>query len=214
MTKPIELPKHFFVTGTDTGIGKTLVSAMLTIGLNADYWKPVQSGLDEDMTDTQRVQKWTQLDDSHFHSETYMLSEPLSPHASAAIDGVTIKMDAFKLPEYRFDHLIIEGAGGLMVPLNDQDMMLGLIKYLRLPVILVARSTLGTINHTLLSLEQMRRYDIPILGVVLNGPNNPGNTNAIEKYGKIKVFGTVRQLDDINKEALLNEYNRIFNSEN
>jgi dethiobiotin synthetase len=205
-----KLPDKFFVTGTDTGIGKTLVSAMLTVGLHADYWKPVQSGLDEKMTDTQRVKKWTKLDDSHFHKETYMLSEPLSPHASAAIDGVTIQMSNFQLPEPRHEYLIVEGAGGLMVPLNDQDMIIGLIKMLKLPVLLVARSSLGTINHTLLSLEQLRRYNIPVLGVVLNGPDNPGNTEAIEKYGDVNVFGTVRPLDEINKETLHNVFKTIF----
>ena len=210
MTDGFEFPPKFFVTGTDTGIGKTMVSSILTVGLNADYWKPVQSGLDENMTDTQRVQKWTGLDDSHFHRETYLLSEPLSPHASAAIDGVTIEMEAFRLPDPKHGHLIVEGAGGLMVPLNDQDMMLGLIKYLKTPVILVARSTLGTINHTLLSLEQLRRYDIPVMGVILNGPENKGNTDAIEKYGKIEVFGTVRQFNAINAHVLMKEFRRMF----
>lgn len=210
MSEQINFPQKLFVTGTDTGIGKTIVSAILTAGLDADYWKPVQSGLDENMTDTQRVQKWTQLDDSHFHSETYFLNEPLSPHASAAIDGVTIEMDAFKLPELNHSNLIVEGAGGLMVPLNDQDMMIGLIKRLDLPVLLVARSTLGTINHTLLSLEQMRRYDIPVFGVVLNGPLNISNIKAIEKYGEIRVFGTVQQLDMINHTTLNHEYSRLF----
>ncbi|HKJ47273.1 MAG TPA: dethiobiotin synthase [Balneolales bacterium] len=205
-----KLPDKFFVTGTDTGIGKTLVSAMLTIGLHADYWKPVQSGLDEGMTDTQRVKKWTRFDDSHFHKETYLLSEPLSPHASAAIDGVTIQMQNFHIPESRHEYLIVEGAGGLMVPLNDQDMIIGLIKMLKLPVLLVARSSLGTINHTLLSLEQLRRYDIRVLGVVLNGPDNPGNTEAIEKYGDVNVFGTVQALEEINKETIKNEFKRIF----
>jgi len=205
-----KLPDKFFVTGTDTGIGKTLVSAMLTIGLHADYWKPVQSGLDEGMTDTQRVKKWTRFDDSHFHKETYLLSEPLSPHASAAIDGVTIQMRNFQIPEPRHEYLIVEGAGGLMVPLNDQDMIIGLIKMLKLPVLLVARSSLGTINHTLLTLEQLRRYDIRVLGVVLNGPDNPGNTEAIEKYGDVNVFGTVQALEEINKETIKNEFKRIF----
>jgi len=205
----IDLPDKLFVTGTDTGIGKTVVSAMLTLGLEAFYWKPVQSGLTEE-TDTEAVKRLTGLPKDHFFPETYRLQEPLSPHASAAIDGITISMDSFELPPTGSRSLIVEGAGGLMVPLNDSAMMIDLIKQLAIPVVLVTRSSLGTLNHTFLSLDQLRRYDIPIAGVIISGPKNLSNRQAIEIYGKVPVLGELPQIDLINKELLQSEFNRMF----
>jgi len=208
--KDTTIPKKLFVTGTDTGIGKTIVSAMLTAGLNAHYWKPVQSGLEE-RTDTETVKYLTGLPDEHFHNETYRLNEPLSPHASAAIDGVEINLDHFKPPKTESgSHLIIEGAGGLMVPLNDEAMIIDLIKQLDIPVLLVSRSSLGTLNHTFLSLDQLRRYGIDIFGVIMSGPLNLSNRRAIEKYGEVPVLGELPQLDLINADVLKQEFNRIF----
>lgn len=207
---PSPLPPTIFVTGTDTDVGKTVVSAMLTLGLGAAYWKPVQSGL-EPMTDTERVRSLTQLPDSHFIPERFRLTQPLSPHAAAAIDGVAIALSDFCLPDfsaspYGKPHLIIEGAGGLMVPLNEQDYMLDLIRYFQVPVCLVARSTLGTINHTLLSIEQLRRGGIPILGVVLNGPKNEGNRAAIAHYGQVPILGEVEPMDMITPYRLTQNF--------
>ena len=209
-TLNFDLPKKMFITGTDTGIGKTVVSAMLTLGLKAEYWKPVQSGLTE-RTDTDTVKYLTGLPDSHFHKETYRLNEPLSPHASAAIDGVEISINNFKLPDIKPEnHLIIEGAGGLMVPLNDEAMIIDLIKQLDIPVLLVSRSSLGTLNHTFLSLDQLRRYDIDVLGVIMSGPLNLSNRKAIEKYGEVPVLGELPQLDLLQPELLKQEFDRIF----
>lgn len=197
----MNLPNRFFVTGTDTNVGKTVVSSMLTLGLQAAYWKPIQSGLDP-ITDTDYVRQVTQLDDSHFHPERFCLSEPLSPHAAAAIDGVEIDLVDFQLPPSAKPHLIVEGAGGLMVPLNAHEYMIDLIKQLELPVCLVARSSLGTINHTLLSIAQLRRYQIPILGVILNGEKNPSNRAAITHYGRVPILGELEPLEDINPYTL------------
>lgn len=194
------IPSKLFVTGTDTGVGKTLVSAILMAGLKGMYWKPIQSGL-EDITDTNWIRRMTGLPHTHFHPETYRLALPLSPHASAKAEDVSIDLDAFRLPESS-SHLIIEGAGGIMVPLNETHFMIDLIKKLAIPVLLVARSELGTINHTLLSLEQLRRHDIDIVGVVINGVANQGNKDAIEQFGKVKVLAEIEPMKAINPKIL------------
>ena len=206
-----ELPSRIFISGTDTGIGKTVVSAMMTLGLSATYWKPVQSGL-EDETDLEFVKRVTELSDVHFVPERYRLQEPLSPHASAEIDGVSISLDDFQLPETGSRNLIVEGAGGLLVPLNDEAMIIDLIALLELPVLLVVRSELGTLNHTFLSLEALRSRDIPVLGVIMNGPGNISNKKAIEKYGNVEVIGEIEQLESLDPRTLEHEFNKIFNS--
>ena len=194
-------PPAFIVTGTDTDVGKTIVSALLTLGLGGAYWKPIQSGL-MPMTDTERVQALTQLDSSHFLPEVYRLTQPLSPHASAAIDGVDIVLEDIRLPQTSKPHLIVEGAGGLLVPLNDRHFILDLFYALKLPVCLVARSGLGTLNHTLLSLRQLRAANIPILGVILNGEKNPSNAAAIVHYGQVPILGEIEPLEDLNPATL------------
>jgi dethiobiotin synthetase len=201
-------PRCFFITGTDTNVGKTVTAAMLTLGLNAAYWKPIQSGL-EPITDTDYVRQVTELDSTHFIPERYCLTQPLSPHAAAAIDGVQISLSDFELPRISQPNLIIEGAGGVMVPLNDRHFMIDLIQHLNLPVCLVARSTLGTINHTLLSIAQLQRYDIPILGVVINGEPNPGNRDAIAQYGKVPILAELEPLSPIQPATLRAAFDRI-----
>lgn len=203
-------PPAFFVTGTDTGIGKTVVSALLTAGLNAAYWKPIQSGLEE-QTDTEYVRDKTGRSPDHFITEQYRLQTPMSPHASADIDGVEIRLEEFNLPDFSgFDHLIVEGAGGLMVPINDQAMIIDLIKRLNLPVLLVARSGLGTLNHTFLSLDQLQRYEIPCLGVILNGEKHESNRRTIENYGKVPVLAELEPMQRIDKDRLKREFHRLF----
>lgn len=203
----MSLPDRFFVTGTDTNVGKTVVSAMLTLGFQAVYWKPIQSGL-EPITDTDYVRQVTGLGDSHFLTEKFRLTEPLSPHASAAIDQVEIHLSDFQLPSIDRP-LIVEGAGGLMVPLNDRDYIIDLIKQLNLPVCLVARSSLGTINHTLLSIAQLRRYEIPILGVILNGEKNPSNRAAIAHYGQVPILGELEPLKSIDPATLQQAFHQM-----
>lgn len=203
----IDFPDKLFVTGTDTGIGKTVVSAIITAGLRATYWKPIQSGLEE-QTDTEFVREKTGLSDAHFLEEQYRLQTPMSPHASAAIDGVQIKLNEFALPDS--SPLVVEGAGGLMVPLNDEYLIIDLIKKLDLSVILVARSELGTLNHTLLSLRQLNRYDIPCIGVVMNGDKHESNRKAIEYYGQTPVIGELEPMDEINPTTLVETFNQIF----
>jgi dethiobiotin synthetase len=201
-------PDRLFVTGTDTNVGKTVVSAILTLGLGATYWKPIQSGL-EPITDTDYIRKVTQLDDTRFIPERFRLTQPLSPHASAAIDGVQIHLSDFQLPSTATSHLIVEGAGGLMVPLNEHQFILDLIQHLNLPVCLVARSTLGTINHSLLSIAQLQRAEVPITGVILNGPKNPSNRDAIAHYGQVPILGELELLDAINPDTLKQAFDQL-----
>jgi dethiobiotin synthetase len=203
-------PPEIFITGTDTNIGKTVISAILLAGLHGTYWKPIQSG-SEDITDTQWVREKTGLPDTHFYPETYLLQRPLSPHASAAKEGVRIELEAFRLPESKGNKtLIVEGAGGIMVPLNNSHLMIDLMKRLDIPILLVATSGLGTINHTLLSIEQMQRYGLNLFGVVMNGPKNPDNRKAIEHFGNIQVLAEIESLSEINPQTLQDTFKHAF----
>lgn len=202
----IKFPPRLFIGGTDTAVGKTLVAAILMTGLNAAYWKPVQSG-DEQGTDTEWIRKHTGLPGHCFHRETYRFHEAISPHAAAACEGVHIDLNAFQTPPFdSFDHLITEGAGGLMAPLNRNHFMIDLIARLETPVLLVARSGLGTINHTLLSLEKLRQTEIAVFGVIMNGPRNDINKAAIEHFGRVPVLGEVLPM----KEFTPASFNRVF----
>lgn len=192
---------QFFVTGIGTEIGKTIVSAVLTEALEADYWKPIQSG-DLDNTDSMKIERWISNPHTRIHPERYRLNQPLSPHASAALDGVEIKVSDFELP--RTDRpLIVEGAGGLLVPLSLQETMLDLIEHLQLPVILVVRHYLGSINHTLLSLEVLRVRGIELVGIVYNGVENEASERAIEALSGVKVLGRVGEMATISSAAIV-----------
>lgn len=192
--------KQFFITGIGTEIGKTVVSSILTEYLQADYWKPIQSG-DLHFSDTMKVQSLISNAKSYFHPERYRLNSPLSPHASAALDGVQIKLSDFILPQTS-NHLIVEGAGGLMVPLNDQYLMLDLIQQLQIPVILVSRNYLGSINHTILSIEALKHRKIPIAGIVINGESNPATESFIENYSRLPVLLRVGNFTDVTRETI------------
>lgn len=206
------MPPQLFVTGTNTDIGKTVVSAILVAGSQGRYWKPVQSGIIE-TSDTRWIREKTGLPESHFYPETYRLKQPLSPHAAAALDGVQISLDRFEMPTLpETETLIVEGAGGIMVPLNDEHFMLDLMKKLDIPILLVADSELGTINHTLLSLAHLRRNNLAVLGVVMNGPKNPGNREAIERYGDINVLAEIEPLPEITPRSLKDCFRRCFGS--
>lgn len=192
---------QYFITGTDTDVGKTVAAAWMMLQLGASYWKPVQAGVEEE-TDEQVVRRLTGFSDSYFWPSTYSLREPLSPHEAARREGATIEMEHFELPKTD-DPLIVEGAGGVLVPLNDKALVIDLIAQLGLPVILVARSGLGTINHTLLSLEALRRRNLEVAGVVLNGERQTHNLEAIETYGDIPVLAEITPLSPLTKAGLL-----------
>ena len=169
---------QIFITGTDTNIGKTLVSSWLCLHTRYDYFKPLQTGSSEGK-DSEVV---AQLAGPKIHAESYVYKAPLAPAAAAALEKQSIDIHTIKLPDV--PHLIVEGAGGLMVPINPHTLMIDLIKLFSIPVILVARSSLGTINHTLLSLEALRARNVEVLGVITSGLFNHPNCDAIEFYGK------------------------------
>ena len=185
-----------FIAGTDTDIGKTLVSSWLCLHSGFSYFKPIQSGSINE-TDSEIVAR---LSGSKIHPEVYRLKEPLSPHQAAKLERVEIDPLSIKLPDH--ERMIVEGAGGLMVPINQKYYVIDLIKHFELPVILIAKSGLGTINHTLLSIEALRRRNIPLLGVILTGPLNASNRASIEDYGEIQVLAEIPQLIKIDKESL------------
>jgi dethiobiotin synthetase len=190
----------FFVTGTDTDVGKTLVSSWLLTHLEASYWKPVQAGVLPE-TDSARVRRLAEVPAERILPEAYVLPEPIAPHEAARRAGVTIEM-ARLVPPAVDGLIVVEGAGGLMVPLTDTAYMIDLAADLHLPVILVARSTLGTINHTLLSLEAIRRRGLTLAGIVISGPDTPHNRAAIERYGKVEVIAEIPWLDTVNRSTL------------
>ena len=192
-----EFPSRLFVTGTDTGVGKSYVAALLVAGLEAAYWKPVQSGADADADWVRRV---AGLPAERVLPETYRLRAPLSPHEAARREGVQIEMSRFVLPKRK--RLIVEGAGGVMVPLDDRHLMVDLMVDLGLPVLVVARSELGTINHTLLTLDQLRRRGCPLLGVVINGPPNPSNCRAIAHYGQVSVMAAINRRIELSPDKV------------
>ena len=192
--------KPLFVTGIDTGIGKTVVSAILVEKLQADYWKPVQSG-DLDQSDTIKVQSLVSNPISRFHPETYRLTQPLSPHKSAALDSISIELERFKVPQTSRP-LIIEGAGGLMVPLNRSDLMIDLIAHLGAEVILVSKNYLGSINHTLLSLAILKARGLPVRGIIFNGAENPDSEAIIGFFSGVRCLGSVPELPSHDKRSI------------
>lgn len=193
--------KPLFVTGIGTGIGKTIVSAVLVEKLKADYWKPVQSG-DLDNSDTLKVKSLVSNDRSVFHPETYRLTEPYSPHKSADIDGIVIQSDKFVQPKTD-NTLIIEGAGGLMVPLNAHFLMIDLIKQLNADVVLVSQNYLGSINHTLLSAAILKQYGIIIKGIIFNGKTDSYSESYILQYTGIKLLGRLPEFGEVDKQAVI-----------
>jgi len=200
--------RGLFVTGTDTGIGKTIVSAVLMNSLrereDVCYWKPVQTGIEED-NDTETVRELAGCTDDEIHDHGIRLKRPLSPHISAHLAGVEISVEQITKTtteyfEKRF--WIVEGAGGVHVPLNDDELMIDLIQTLGLPVVVVSRSGLGTINHTLLTLEALRNRSTDIAGVVMNGEPNLENKNAIENYGSVKVLAQIPVFGKLSSKSI------------
>jgi len=205
------MSKAYIVTGTDTGIGKTTVAAMLVLALDAVYWKPIQSGTEEG-TDRQRVQALTQLPDDRLLPERYVLSQPLSPHRAAELDGIEIKAEALVLPA--FDRtLVIEGAGGLIVPVTRNKLQIDVFADWSLPIILCARTALGTINHTLLSIEALRSRHMRLHGLIFVGDDNPDNMRTIADFSGARILGHVPRLDRIGRAALLDVFARGFRRE-
>ena len=188
------------VTGTDTGIGKTVFAAGLTVLLDGVYWKPVQSGIEEE-TDSEIVARLAGLPGDRVLPETWRLKEPLSPHRAAELDGVEIDADALALPVTQRP-LVVEGAGGLMVPVNRRTLYIDVFVRWAAPVVLCARTGLGTINHTLLSIEALRSRAVPLLGVAFIGDEMVDTQRTIAEMGKVRVLGRLPRLEALTPGTL------------
>lgn len=204
------MTQSLIVTGTDTGIGKTVVAAMLALALDGSYWKPIQSG-SKGGTDREAVAAMTGLPPSRLLKEAYVLSEPLSPHRAAELDGVVIDPDALALPEAD-GPLIVEGAGGVLVPVTRKMLQIDLFARWGLPVVLVARTALGTINHTLLSLETLQGRNISVLGVIFVGEAMDDSEKTIIAFGKTKRLGRLPLLSELDANSLKTAFDAHFDS--
>lgn len=196
------------ITGTDTDIGKTVFAAGLTGLLDGVYWKPIQAGLDEE-TDTETVRRLSDLDGSHFLAETWRLRLAASPHLAAEREGLKIDSASLRIPESA-RALIVEGAGGLMVPLNRRELYIDVFARWKVPVILCARTTLGTLNHTLLSLEALARRAVPVLGLALIGDPHLDNERTLAAMGGVPVLGRLPLLDPLTPATLRAAFGMAF----
>ncbi len=201
--------RKLFVTGIGTDVGKTIVSAILVEALKADYWKPIQAGY-ENGTDTQLVKQLISNNTSTLFKETYLLKTPASPHLAAANDGVKIELSDLILPEGNNSTIVIEGAGGLLVPLNDTDYVIDLIKHFDCEVVLAARNYLGSINHTLLSIEALKSRGIKIAGIVFNGERNKSTEEIILKKYDFPFVGYIN-VDEFFTKEVISTYSLQFN---
>lgn len=199
------MKKTYFITGISTEVGKTIAAAIITEALEADYWKPVQSG-DLENSDTHKVQKLVSNAKSVFHKNSYALQTPMSPHASAEIDGITIKIDKIEEPETE-NHLVIEGAGGVLVPLNDNDTILDLIQP-NYKVIVVSRHYLGSINHTLLTVNLLKEKGFEV-AILFSGKEHPTTENIIKKMANVSILGRIDE-EPYFDENVIKEYAAKF----
>ncbi len=201
---------NIVVTGTDTGIGKTVFAAGLTALLDGIYWKPVQSGIEEE-TDSEIVARLAGLSPERVLPEAWRLKEPLSPHRAAELDGVEIDADTLTLPVTERS-LVVEGAGGLMVPVNRRTLYVDIFARWAASVVLCARTGLGTINHTLLSIEALRARSVPLLGVTFIGDEMADTQRTIAEIGKVRVLGRLPRLDPLTPDALADAMQANFNA--
>lgn len=177
-----------FVTGIGTDVGKTIASAIITEALQADYWKPIQAG-DIDNSDSHKVEKYLSNIQSKIHQNSYLLQTPASPHLAAQLDGIVINLKTIKEPKTT-NHLVVEGAGGILVPLNDTETIADLIQS-DYKVIVVSRHYLGSINHTLLTIEAIKNRKITIAGIIFNGDENQATESIILSKTGIKMIGRI-----------------------
>lgn len=177
-----------FVTGIGTDVGKTIASAIITEALQADYWKPIQAG-DIDNSDSHKIEKYLSNTQSKIHQNSYLLQIPASPHLAAKLDGIVIDLKKIKEPKTT-NHLVIEGAGGILVPLNDTETIADLIQS-DYKVIVVSRHYLGSINHTLLTIEALRQRNIKVAGIIFNGDENQATESIILSKTGIKMIGRI-----------------------
>ena len=178
----------YFITGIGTEVGKTIVSAIVTEALEADYWKPIQAG-DLENSDTHKVRNLISNKKSVFHPNAFALNTPMSPHAAAEIDGVKISSEEIQIPETD-NNLVVEGAGGILVPINQKETVLDLIQK-DYRVIIVSRHYLGSINHTLLTIETLKNRGLNCFGIIFNGEKNPSTEDIILKMSELPFLGRI-----------------------
>ena len=198
--------KRIIICGTDTDVGKTIVSSFFVQGLKGIYWKPIQSGTEEG-TDTKTVCNLLNLEPNRYISERYKFKAPVSPHWAAEQESAFIEPSNLKLPDLD-ELIIIETAGGLMVPLNRDWLQIDQLKAWGAPIILVARTGLGTLNHTLLSLEALKNRNLDVLGIVLNGPPHKDNPKTLEQFGDTKILASLPIFDEVNAKVLSQEWHK------
>tara|TARA_Y100000739_G_scaffold69350_1_gene58254 strand:+ start:712 stop:1326 length:615 start_codon:yes stop_codon:yes gene_type:complete len=200
--------RKIFVTGIGTDVGKTIVAAILTEALQADYWKPIQCGSLE-LTDTERVKRLVESKQSIFHPEAYRLSTPASPHYAAEVEDTKINWSKLRLPEIK-NTLVIEGAGGILVPFNYKgETMLDMAKNWETEVVVVSRNYLGSINHTLLTLKILQDSGVKVLGMIFNGESNPSTEDVILKTTKVPLLGRIKEEYEFTKD-LITTYSRDY----
>jgi dethiobiotin synthetase len=204
-------PRTIFVTGIGTEVGKTFCSAVIVEALKADYWKPIQAG-DLHQLDADFVKKVSSNPSIKIHPSRHLLNEAMSPHAAAVLDGINVTLTDFELPITE-NHLIIEGAGGLMVPLNVQgDLVVDLIQNLKTEVILVVKNYLGSINHTLLSIELLKQRNIKLLGLIFNGETNEFSESIILSKTGVNCLARIPQLTGDLNEFVVEQAEKIRES--
>jgi dethiobiotin synthase len=204
------MSQRYLVTGTDTAVGKTVVSALLCAALNATYWKPIQTGTLEG-TDRLTVQRLAGIGEDQTLPVAYSFAPAVSPHLAAKWAGMEIELERLEIPpEAGKNPLIVEGTGGVLVPINSTHFMLDMIAKLKLPTLVVAWSSLGTVNHTLLTLAALHSASVPVRGVILMGEHNDDNRETIERYGHAKVVAEIPKLPFLNRSVLLRVYETRF----
>ena len=192
-------PTNIAILGIHTGIGKTIVSAIIAEALGADYWKPVQAGLEE--RDTVLIRTLLTNGTTRVHKEAVLLTQPLSPHAAAAIDNIVIDYKNFTWPATG-NLLVVETAGGVLSPISADSTMADFAAHYRLPAILVVQHYLGSINHTLLCIEVLKNRNIPLLGIVINGYENPASETFIMQYSGVPIIARIPHFTTLNNDAI------------
>lgn len=195
-----------FITGISTDVGKTIASAILTEALEADYWKPVQAG-DLAHSDSHKILSYISNDQSVIHENSYKLNTPASPHLAAEIDGITIDLKNIKEPKTK-NHLVVEGAGGVLVPLNTNDFVIDLVQP-DYKIIIVSKHYLGSINHTLLTIEAIKNRGLSIAGIIFSGNENKATESLILNYSKLKFIGRINEEPYFDKNVI-SEYADLF----
>lgn len=193
--------RKIFVTGIGTDVGKTVVSSILVEALQADYWKPVQTG-SYFSTDASKVQKYISNSITKVHPESYVLKQYMSPHAAAELEGVQIELSQITMPSSENKVMIIEGAGGIMVPINENEFIIDIIRKFDCETVLVIQNYLGSINHSMLSIDALKYRNIKLLGIVFNGPPHKLSEDIIMKYADVPCIGRIYKESVINAEVI------------